>query len=125
MRIGYHAHSQDFEKFEGVSAWDLFFGHTSPEVVMQLDTSNCIDGGVDPVAVLKQYPGRVQTIHMKPNGSGPEAAIGDDQIAWKEVFEFCEGPGRTEWYVVEHETSKDPLDAVRRDFEGLRKLGRL
>ncbi len=58
MVTGYHAHAHDFTKFEDQTAWDLFFGTTKPEVVMQLDTSNCIEGGADPVAVLKKYPGR-------------------------------------------------------------------
>jgi sugar phosphate isomerase/epimerase len=124
MWVGYHAHAHDFEKLEGETAWDIFFGHTNPEVIMQLDTSNCRDGGGDPVAVLKKYPGRARTIHVKANGAGPEAVVGEDKINWNEVFELCEGPGKTEWYVIEHETSKNPLDAVKRSFEAMKKLGR-
>lgn len=123
--IGYHAHAHDFERIDGVSAWDLFFGNTRPEVVMQLDTSNCRDAGADPVAVLAKYPGRAKTIHIKPNGGGPEAAIGEDQVNWAGVFELCEGSGGTQWYVVEHETSRDPIDAVRRNYEALRRLGKI
>jgi len=122
MWIGYHAHAHDFEKFDGESAWDLFFGNTKPAVVMQLDTSNCCEGGADPVAVLKKYPGRARSIHIKANGGGPDAVIGEDKVNWKEVFAFCEGPGKTDWYVLEHESSKDPLDAVKRSYEALKKL---
>ena len=125
MWVGYHAHAHDFKQIDGVSAWDLFFGNTKPEVIMQLDTSNCCEGGADPVAVLKKYPGRARTIHIKANGGGPEAVIGEDKVDWKEVFAFCEGKGKTQWYVVEHETSKDPLDAVKRSFEALRKFGKV
>ena len=49
----------------------------------------------------------------------------DSDIDWPAVFAFCEGKGKTEWYVVEHETSKDPLDAVKRTFESLKKLGKV
>ena len=28
MWVGYHAHAHDFEKFDGESAWDIFFGQT-------------------------------------------------------------------------------------------------
>ncbi len=125
MLIGYHAHAHDFEKFEGETAWDLFFGHTRPEVIMQLDTSNCCDGGADPVAVLHKYPGRARSIHLKASGGGPDAVIGEDKVNWKEVFAFCEGPGKTEWYVVEHESGSDPLNAIKRSFEALRKLGKV
>ena len=125
MVVGYHAHAHDFDKFDGETAWDLFFGNTKAEVVMQLDTSNCMAGGANPVAVLKKYPGRATTIHLKAHGGGPEAVIGEDKVDWKDVFSFCEGPGKTEWYIVEHESSKDPLDAVKRCFEALKKMGKV
>jgi sugar phosphate isomerase/epimerase len=124
MWIGYHAHGHDFRRFDGETAWDIFFGNTKSDVVMQMDPSNCRDGGADPVQVLQQYPGRARTIHLKANGGGPEAVIGEDKIDWKGLFEFCETKGGTEWYIVEHETSKDPLDAVRRMFEAIRSLGK-
>ncbi len=125
MVVGYHAHAHDFEKFDGETAWDIFFGGTKAEVVMQLDTSNCREGGADPVAVLKKYPGRGRSIHLKASGGGPEAVIGEDKVEWKQVFEWCESKGGTEWYVVEHESSKNPLDAVKRCFEALKRMGKV
>lgn len=125
MWIGYHAHQHDFQKFDGESAWDIFFGHTKPEVIMQLDTSNCCAGGADPVAVLKKYPGRARTIHLKAYGGGPEAVIGEDTVNWKEVFAFCETKGKTQWYVVEYESTKNPLDAVKRSFAALKQMGKV
>lgn len=122
MFVGYHAHAHDFQKLEGESAWDIFFGNTKSEVVMQLDTSNCHEGGAEPLAVLKKYPGRAKTIHIKANGGGPEAVIGEDKVDWKGVFAFCEGQGGTQWYVLEHESSKDPIDAVRRSFAALKQM---
>lgn len=125
MYVGYHAHAHDFEKFDGETAWDLFFGNTRPEVVMQLDTSNCMAGGADPVAVLRRYPGRAISIHIKPHGGGPEAVFGEDKVNWQAVFEWCETQGGTQWYVVEHESSKDPLDAIRRCYAALQKMGKV
>lgn len=125
MWIGYHAHAHDFQKVEGEAAWDIFFGNTKPEVIMQLDTSNCCEGGADPVAVLNKYPGRTRSIHIKPNGAGPEAVIGEDKINWPGVFEFCETKGNTQWYVVEHESSKEPIATLQRTFDALKRLGKV
>jgi sugar phosphate isomerase/epimerase len=125
MWVGYHAHQHDFNQIEGVTAWDLFFGNTKAEVVMQLDTSNCCEGGADPVAVLKKYPGRARSIHLKAFGGGPDAVIGEDKVDWPSVFAFCETKGKTQWYVLEHESGKDPLDAVRRSYEALKKMGKV
>ena len=122
---GYHAHQHDFQKIDGEAAWDIFFTRTQTDVIMQLDTSNCCDGGADPVAVLNKYPGRVRSIHIKPNGGGPESIITEDKINWPGVFEFCENRGNTKWYVVEHESSKNPLVTVARTFEKLRELGKV
>jgi sugar phosphate isomerase/epimerase len=124
MQTGYHAHKHDFTLVDGESAWDIFFRNTNPEVIMQLDTSNCRDGGKDPVAVLHQYPGRARSVHIKPNGAGPEAILGEDQIHWPGVFEWCETKGGTEVYVVEHESSSQPLETVKRTLAKLKELGR-
>jgi len=100
-------------------------GVAKATVIMQLDTSNCIEGGADPVAVLHKYPGRARSIHLKASGGGPDAVIGEDKVNWKEVFAFCESKGGTQWFVLEHESAKDPLDAVKRSFAALKKLGKV
>ncbi len=77
------------------------------------------------MAVLKKYPGRARSIHIKAYGGGPDAVLGEDKVDWKAVFKFCETKGKTEWYVLEHETSKDPLDAVKRSYAALKQMGKV
>ena len=71
MRVGYHAHGGDFKKFDGETAWDILFGNAGPDVVMQMDIGNCLGGGGDPYAMLKKFPGRSATIHLKEHGGKP------------------------------------------------------
>jgi len=124
MRVGYHAHAGDFQKFEGKTTWEIFFDNTGPDVIMQLDTGNCLQGGGDPVAILKKYPGRSASVHVKEFG-GPEAAvIGQGVVAWNDVFQVCETTGGTVWYVVEHEVGADPMGSIKGCLDGLRKMGR-
>jgi len=126
MRVGYHAHAGDFKKIEGdATAWDTFFGNTAAEVVMQLDIGNSMDGGGDPYAILKKFPGRAGTIHLKEHGGKPGAPIGEGDVRWNEIFELCEKPGGTEWYIVEHESDpKTPLESVAKCIANLRKMGK-
>jgi sugar phosphate isomerase/epimerase len=125
LSIGYHSHWHDFHPVEGELPWDIFGEHTSADVILQLDTSNCVDGGADPLTELKKFPGRTRSIHIKPNGGGPEAVIGEDKINWPAVFEWCETRGGTQWYVMEHESSKDPMGTMRRSYAALKKFGKV
>lgn len=68
LRVGYHNHNVEFTPLAGKTPWDLFFGGTKKAVIQQVDTGNCIDGGGDPVALIKAYPGRTTTIHINPLG---------------------------------------------------------
>lgn len=123
MRVGYHAHAGDLRPVEEQVPWDVIFGNTGPEVVMQLDTSNCLDGGADPLAVLKRYPGRSVTIHLKEHGGKPGAVIGEGEVAWKDILRFCEKEGGTEWYIVEQERyAGAPIDSVKQCLVNLRKM---
>jgi sugar phosphate isomerase/epimerase len=125
IRLGYHAHSHDFAKVDGEVPWDIFFGGTREDVVMQLDTANCMDGGADPVAVLKKYSKRAATIHIKEWGGAKGAVIGEGKVNFKSVFDVCEHNGVTEWYVLEYEDSGDPIESVRKSFEALKKMGKV
>ncbi len=123
MRIGYHAHGGDFRDLDGKTPWEIFFDNTEKRVLMQIDTGNCMAGGGDPVAMLKKYPGRSLTVHLKEQGGPAGSVIGQGDIPWKDVFEVCETTGGTLWYIVEHEIGPNSLDGIRGCLEGLRKMG--
>lgn len=123
MRVGYHAHGGDFKKVGDQTAWELFFSNTVPEVVMQMDIGNCLGAGGDPYAILRKFPGRSATIHLKEHGGKRGAPLGEGEVRWKEVFEICETIGGTEWYIVEQESyAMPPLECVKLCLNNLRKM---
>jgi sugar phosphate isomerase/epimerase len=126
MRVGYHNHNVEFGPLGGSTPWDLFFGGTKKAVIQQVDTGNCIEGGGDPVALIKRFPGRTVTIHIKEySKTKPDAFVGDGDMPWKALFEACETVGGTEWYIVEYEHEKQPaLPAVDHCLKNLRKMGK-
>ncbi len=125
MFSGYHAHGFDFEKIGDKPAWDILFSNTNKDVIMQMDIGNCVSGGGDPIAELKQFPGRARSVHLKDYGGPPDSVIGEGKADWNEIFRLCETEHNTEWYVVE-EGGRDGLgfDICRRSFESLKRMGK-
>jgi sugar phosphate isomerase/epimerase len=124
MFVGYHNHHTEFIPIDGIIPWTLFFEKTSPEVVMQVDTGNMMYGNGDPVAYLKQFPGRALTVHLKEfSATNPQAILGEGEVNWPEIFRLCQTSGGTEWYIVEEE--KDvypPLECVAKCLHNLKQL---
>lgn len=125
MWAGYHAHGFDFADVAGRPAWDILFGTVRTDVVMQLDIANCAAGGGDPVAVLRKFPGRALTVHLRDYGGAPGSVIGEGKADWAEVFRLCETTQGTEWYVVEEGGEGGMgFDIPRRSLEALRRMGK-
>lgn len=125
MLVGYHAHAHDLHKVGDQTAWDILFSNTKPEVVMQLDTQNCLTGGGDPYAILKKFPGRSLSVHLKEfSKTKPDAPIGEGDVRWPEIFQLCETIGGTQWYVIEHESGNTPLESVKQCLLNVRKMGK-
>ena len=123
IRTGYHNHASDFKTVDGSTPWDIIAQNTCPEVVLQLDTGNAAEGNVDVLATFAKYPGRSQTVHFKPfHKDELLAGIGKDQVPWKESFEWCEGPGRTDWIVVEYEHDVDMVAMLNESYSYLRSV---
>jgi len=61
---------EDPETGEMKSAWQIIVENTNPHyVAFQVDVMWAADGGADPVELLRQYPTRIQLLHIK-DGTG-------------------------------------------------------
>jgi len=120
MLVGYHCHPFDFAKINGRFAWDILFSHTVPEVIMQLDVGNCLAGGGDPLAMLRKFPGRTLSTHIKEH----EEKKFDSKF-YQEVFKLCETSCKTQWYIVEMGGAEGiGMDIPRKALADLRRLGK-
>ncbi len=120
MKVGYHAHGFDFEKIDGKFAWEILFSQAGPDVVMQMDVGNCLSGGGDPLAMLKKFPGRTQTIHVKEYEDKTF-----DSDYYSQVFKLCETSCGTRWYIVEMGGDEGlGFDIPQKALGDLRKLGK-
>ena len=130
MYTGYHNHHTEFTNVEGQTPWDIIAGATDKNVVLQMDTGNCMKGKGDPIALMRKYPGRSRTIHLKPFSRSKEYAtmIGGDDTDWQTIKKIGEGEGSSaaaEWYIVEYEceTLYKPLEGVQLCLKALKELG--
>lgn len=120
MIVGYHAHPFDFAKIKGRFAWDLLFSQLPPEINMQMDVGNCLSGNGDPIAMLRKFPGRTRSIHIKEH----EDKTFDSDF-YKEVFHLCETSCGTKWYIVEMGSALgNGFDIPKQALAKLHKLGK-
>src|SRR5580765_4170581 len=96
MTVGYHVHPFDFAKINGRFAWEILFEKTRSDLNMQMDVGNCLSGNGDPIAMLKEFPARTRSIHIKEHQDKTF-----DSDFYKEVFLLCYNSCGTKWYNVE------------------------
>ncbi|MCY4673436.1 MAG: TIM barrel protein [Bacteroidetes bacterium] len=130
MSTGYHCHAYSFQEMVmGKTVWDAIADNTPEDFILQLDTGNASNGEADNLAVIRNDPGRIKSMHVKPHTPGAEHPfapfIGDDSLPWQEIFDLSESEGGVEWYVVEYEEeSHPPLEALKTNRERVRSFGR-
>lgn len=124
MRVGYHNHNVEFQPMDGSTPFQIFFENTSRDVCVQVDVGNALMGGGDPVKVIRAFPGRSISIHLKDWKKGEEATLfGKGSVNWKDVFQACETVGGTEWYIIEYESETEPpIPSVKKCLDAFRAM---
>lgn len=126
LRFGYHNHAFEFAPLGDGTLYDILANETDPNLVhLELDLYWAQFGNVDPVGLIQKYAGRVPLLHVKDMvGEGDErrdAPVGDGNLPWTEIIAAGKAAG-AEWYIVEQDHPRDPLEDVRRSLENLDKL---
>ena len=125
LRVGYHNHTTDFNKFGDDYWWNLFADQTKKNVILQFDTGNASEmEGVTVYDFLKRNKGRTISMHVKPfSKKNPNAYLGEDELDWKQIMTIVESVGGLEWYIIEYEREgAPPLEALKDNLTRLKKL---
>jgi sugar phosphate isomerase/epimerase len=134
MKFGYHNHDFEFsEKLNGESLFDIILKNTDPNlVIIQLDTGNLYNGGANALDVVKKYPGRFASLHVKdeiPATGGHEkyesCILGAGIVNVKEVIDLVRKTTKNVHYIIEQESyqGKAPLDCVKENLAIMKKWG--
>ncbi len=136
MRFGYHNHDFEFsEKLDGELLYDIMLNNTDPKLVaQQLDIGNMINGGGVPADVMKKFPGRFVSMHVKdevPSAAGHEKfestilGKGSGQIDVQALVKLGDKEGGTKHFIIEQESYQGlkPLDCMKENIAIMRGWG--
>ena len=124
--LGYHNHDFEFAPLDGTTVWDVLLAELAPEVEIELDVYWAAVGGRDPVAEIRATADRARLLHMKDRAPGPEphdAPAGEGILPLQAIVAAARAAG-VEWYVVEQDVPRAPLDDIARSLHYLESLAR-
>ena len=136
MKFGYHNHDFEFtEKMGNGTLYEAILTNTDPElVIQQLDTGNMHGTGAEAFSIVKKYPGRFISLHIKDEiasaGKGEmghkfeSTLLGVGVVPVKDILAYCKERG-TRHIIIEQESyqQKTPLETCKINLATLRDWG--
>ncbi len=136
MRFGYHNHDFEFSvKFNDVSMYDIMLQETDPNlVIQQLDIGNLYNGGAKAIDVVKKWPGRFLSMHVKDEIKGnaeggnheyESTVLGTGIVNPREVIDLGRQNGGTHHFIIEQEAyqGKAPIECMKENYAVMKKWG--
>jgi sugar phosphate isomerase/epimerase len=125
FEFAYHNHDFEFAPLDGSTMYEILTTGTDPGLVkLELDAYWAQYAGVDPVALLQQFSGRVPLLHVKDMSKGTPKTfevVGEGIMPFKEILAAADQAG-VEWYVIEHDMPANPMSDVERALRNLEQL---
>jgi sugar phosphate isomerase/epimerase len=93
VKFGYHPHNYEYKKLEGGRGLEVLMGELDPTVRLELDIYWAVEGGENPLELMKKYHERLELIHIKDRKPGFAPSYAPEQGA-----HFTEaGAGTIDW----------------------------
>jgi len=112
MTLGFHNHEVEFRPIEGVRPIDLLAANRNI-TSFHLNLGLCLKGGGDPIAFIRQCPGRIQSVLCQDF---------EGKARWKPLFAAAERVGGLQFYLIQR---TDGLSLVPREGNDLLEFARL
>jgi sugar phosphate isomerase/epimerase len=133
LRFAYHNHNLEFAPLGKTTAMAVLIRGTDPALVsFEMDAGWVASAGVDPAALLSQYPGRFTAMHVKDMRASTRpnfelqidpCEIGQGVIDWHGLLAKAYASNTRQFYVEQEPPySKPPLESVAISFEYLNAL---
>ena len=118
LKLAYHNHDFEFEKFGSTNGYEILLNNTDKELVdFEMDLYWVVRSGNDPLQLFNKYPGRFTMWHVKDmDKTDPKlnTEIGKGVIDFKAIFAEAKLSGMKHFY-IEHETNyyPNPMESVK------------
>ncbi len=125
MRLSYHNHAWELDKFPGDDRPKLdILMESAKNLNAEFDIAWVAIGKADPAAYMRKYKHRCPVIHAKdyvmPDGKKQKfVPLGQGLIKWDEIFAAGREAG-VEWYVYEQDSGEgSPFDYCKASYDFL------
>jgi len=137
LKFGYHNHNFEFKySLNNQSIYDIILQKTDPALVLQqMDIGNMYGAGGRALDLLKKYPGRFESMHVKDEiKSSNKGEMDDDYestilgkgiLPVKEIVNLARKIGGTTEFIIEQESyqNKTPMECAQADLAIMKKWG--
>jgi sugar phosphate isomerase/epimerase len=116
-----------------MTIYDIILKNTDPKlVIQQLDTGNLYNGGATLEEVVKKYPGRFESLHVKDeiksakgNEKYESTIIGKGITNLRENLRFIKKAGGSKYLIIEQEAYQgiSPLECAKQDLAIMKSWG--
>ncbi|WP_026694288.1 sugar phosphate isomerase/epimerase family protein [Peribacillus kribbensis] len=120
--FAYHNHDFEFQRYGEGTGLDILLKHTSPEnVKFELDSYWAVYAGVDPIALMREHPGRFISLHLKDmkigDGEKRSTELGTGTIDIKSLI-TAGMEQEIDWYIIEQEQfEQSPVDSCKQSLQ--------
>lgn len=102
LRLGYHNHAFEFEKFDGECGYDLLAQNTDGDIILEIDTYWVENAGHDLNEYIEKYKNRLELLHIKDMAEdGTSTEAGNGTMDFISVIDGAKDV--TKWFIIEQE----------------------
>ena len=128
ISLTFHPTAPNFRLVNGRSAVDTVMELFPKEIGLTFCIFHAVRAGLDPIALLERYSGRIEICHFKdsavlPDGKEYLVPVGQGQIDWLPIFDACHRTG-VRWGLAEQESwQKDAFVCAKEAFDYISGCG--
>lgn len=124
VQFAFHNHSFEFIPVNGVTPFDYIMANTDKDLVKsELDLGWATVAGQDPVALFKQYSGRIPLWHVKDfdKATKTPVEVGAGYIDFKPIF-ASQATSGMKYFFVEQDDAPKPIENVANSYKKVKEI---